>query len=736
MRQQLYIHAPRQRLLPLFTLALLVGSTATQAEDLGMIQVKSSTIDDRHIDWRSEPSSVAVISGETVDNAHAENIQQLLQSIPGVTTEFSSGDTLKIHIRGVDNNRFMGEKPGVAVVIDGVPVFERTGKVNIDLDNIETIRVIKGGASFLFGEDALSGAVIITTKRGAKYAGYKAAAEAGSFGYRKGLLRAGTATENYSAHVQASSRAADGYYYQSDYRADYLNGKVQYYLDDQSDISFGFERSWRDKDSHGTVTGVSQALNDPESVEGRDYARMFDVELGKYFITYNNDFGDNKNLMLNIYEFTDDTEFMSAPVRYDASGVPVDDVDAYTTHNIYQQIQRGVKSELRSSAQHSAWLAGIDIRDNSYDNFAIYATDFKPSPSPFAPVYTAGTLVGDNVTDERVNAIYGEYKYNISTNTVLTLNGRYDDITMDYSDALDSSMNGSEDFQVNSWRLGANHQVQTGLGIYATVSTGFRAPTAEELFYGDRNLGNFVAPNRQLDPERTLNKEVGLHAQTHWYDTDVDIDVALFQLDRDDFIMATSGQYAPSATGTASFENIGAARHRGLELAINTDTRRTWSFSLAYTYMDAVFTEYDNFYLSLGNPYDGSGSTVLYDNTGNKVPRVPTSHINLGITHKLNQTQQLSAEIDSKSSYYADEINQQKISGHTTLNLLWNYSQAKDQGARWSTFVRVDNVLDEFYYNVARGFYDANYDGVYDQEDLSLVVNQGRTFTAGVEVVF
>lgn len=55
------------------------------------------------------------------------------------------------------------------IVIDGVPVFERTGKVNIDLDNIESIKVIKGGSLYLFGEDALSGAVIITTKRGAKY---------------------------------------------------------------------------------------------------------------------------------------------------------------------------------------------------------------------------------------------------------------------------------------------------------------------------------------------------------------------------------------------------------------------------------------------------------------------------------------------------------------------------------------------------------------------------------------
>jgi iron complex outermembrane recepter protein len=725
-----------KRFLRLICTGLLGLSVHAQAEDLGLIQVESSTINDRNIDWRSEPSSVAVISGEEVDKVHSENIQQVLQSIPGVTTELSSGDTLKIHIRGVDNNRFMGEKPGVAVVIDGVPVFERTGKVNIDLDNIETIRVIKGGASFLFGEDALSGAVIITTKRGAKYAGYKLAAEAGSFGYKKGLLRAGSASDDYSFHIQASTRSTDGYYFQSDYTASYLNGKLEYYLDDSSDLSFGFEYSNRDKDSHGTVTGVTQAETDPKSINGRDYVRMFDVELAKYFVTYNNDLSDDKNLMVNIYEFTDDTEYKSSPVRFDASGTAVTDVNAYTTKNIYAQIQRGIKSELRSSAKNSAWLGGIDIRDNQYDNYAVYITDFKSSPSPFAPVNTTGTVAGDNITDETVNAVYGEYKYNIEKDTVITMNARYDHITLDYTDELDATLNGKEKFNVTSWRLGANHQLRDKLGIYATLSTGFRAPTAEELFYGDNNLGADVDPNRQLDPEKTLNTEIGLHNQTLIAETIIDIDLAIFQLDRDDFIMPSVGQYASSNTGSSRFENIGGARHRGIELGIQTDEEKTWALNLALTYLDAVFTDYNNFYLSLNNPYTPAGTSVHYNNTGNQVPRVPKIHINLATVYRISSMQTLTTEIDTISSYYADEINQQKIDGHSVVNLLWNYNFEQSKKTQWAMFARIDNVLDKKYFNVARGFYDANYDGTYDANDLSIVVNQGTTITAGAEVKF
>ncbi|MES9845515.1 MAG: TonB-dependent receptor plug domain-containing protein, partial [Candidatus Sedimenticola sp. 6PFRAG5] len=232
---------------------LIVGSNQlVAAEDLGIIQVESTTIDDRFESKRKEASNIAVIDGEEIDEAHTENIQQVLQRIPGITTEVTTGDSLKIHIRGIENQRFMGEKPGVAVVIDGVPVFERTGKVNIDLDNIESIKVVKGGASYLFGDDALAGAVIITTKRGAKYEGVKLTGEAGSYGYRKGVARLGFSEDDFNGHIQISRRKGDGYHDEAGYKTDYINGKLQYYVDDVSDLTFGLEQSKRKKDSHGS----------------------------------------------------------------------------------------------------------------------------------------------------------------------------------------------------------------------------------------------------------------------------------------------------------------------------------------------------------------------------------------------------------------------------------------------------------------------------------------------------
>ncbi|HEY9148174.1 MAG TPA: TonB-dependent receptor [Gammaproteobacteria bacterium] len=716
----------------------LAPVSSAVAEELGIIQVDSTTIDDRFENKRGEPSNIGVIHGDEVDAAHSENIQQLLQGVPGITTELQSGDSLKIHIRGVENQVYMGEKPGVAVVIDGVPVFERTGRVNIDLDNIESIKVVKGGASYLFGDDALSGAVIITTKRGAKQAGVKLGGEMGSFGYYKGLARIGVAEENYNGHVQISRRETDGYYDESDSKADYLNGKLQYYLDDVSDLTFGFEHADRMKNSHGAVKGVTAAEEDPKSEDPAydDYASHYEVLLDKYFLTYSRDIGADSNLMVNTYRFTDATDYLSSPID--------DKEDGYNYDNDYDQTQQGLKAEYRAGGESLAWMVATDLRDNTYDSEVIF-NDCDGLGAWAGCV--EGEQYGDNSTDEQVKALYGELKFRPAEKWVLTLNGRYDRIDLDYTDYLDSDLSGGKSFDVSSWRLGANHALRDNVDIYSNVSTGFRAPSAEQLFVGSGSPTMRTAPNPDLDPEHAVNVELGVRSRTALFGLPMELDAAIFQIDRTDHIQASAGQYTTSEDNR--YENIGDIRSRGVELALGSERQRKYSFDLAYTYLDTEYTRYDEFHLRTYNVAGGYPSckytpvpcvgdewiTTVYDNTGNEVPRVPNHHLNLRLYYAPKANWLLTTEVDTISDYYADEINELKIDGHSTVNLLLNYY--RDVGkSSWEFFARVDNLFDEDYYNTARSNGDGNDDGVYDEEDLSLVVNPGRSYTAGFSVRF
>lgn len=704
--------------------------TVAAAESLGMIQVESTTIDDRFEAKRDEPSNIAVVQGEEVDAAHPQNIQQILQGVPGVTTEVQSGDSLKIHLRGIENQVYMGEKPGVAVVIDGVPVFERTGRVNIDLDNIESIKVIKGGASYLYGDDALSGAVIITTKRGAKYQGYTLGAEAGSYGYRKGLARAGFGGERANGHIQISSRETDGYHDDSASSADYLNGKLQYYVDDFSDLTFGIEHSERKKNSHGAVTGVTAAREDPKSEDPAydDYANHYDVLLDKFFVTYSRDTSETGNLMLNAYRFTDATDYLSSPVD--------NKEDAYNYANDYDQVQQGFKAEYRAGGETLAWMVATDLRANTYDNTVLF-NDCDGLWSGAGCV--EGEKSENNSTDEEVRALYGELKFRPADKWVLTLNGRHDRMELDYTDYLDSSVDGEQRFDVSSWRLGANYALRENVDIYANSSTGFRAPSASQLFVGTGSPTMRTDPNPDLDPEHAVNIELGVRSRTTLLGVPVELDAAVFQIDRSDHIQSTAGQYTTSSDNR--YENIGDIRNRGFELALGSERQRRFAFDIAYTYLESEYTRYDEFHLQTCDSWSAWGScdgyaTTLYDNTGNEVPRVPSHHLNLKLYYTPKTNWLVTTEVDTISDYYADEVNELEIDGHSTVNLLLNYHRDVGNNSKWEFFARIDNLFDDFYYNTARSHGDRNDDGVYDEEDLSLVVNPGRTYTAGLSVTF
>ncbi|MEA2027390.1 MAG: TonB-dependent receptor [Campylobacterota bacterium] len=716
-----------------YTLGLsLALSSLLLADNLGTISVESSTIDDRFESKKTEVSSISTLSGDTVDKAHVENIDDILKTIPGVTSEVTAGDSFKIHIRGVENQMYMGEKPGVAVVIDGVPVFERTGRVNIDLDNIESIKVIKGGASYLFGDDALSGAVIITTKRGAKYDNSYFATEAGSYGFYKFLARQGWSNDKLNGHIQVSQRGADGYHEDSEYKAKYVNGKLQYYINDSSDITFGMEYSKRQKDSHGTVGGVTQAENNPESIfdgdmESRDYTRKYDVELQKYFLTYSNDLSDKSNLLISAYVYKDDTAYISAPQTKDELGNRgTFSDDDYLYNNDYSQIQKGIKSEYRLKSDKWAALLGLDLRDNSYDNLSTYRVGQRVTFRPPHVYAATGDDKSNNSTDEQVLALYGEFKYALTDKLHITSNYRYDKIKLDYSDSRGNELN--REFDVSSYRLGLNYAMSDNFSLYANYSTGFRAPTISQLFAGDVSTWGSTINNPDLEPEKAHNYEVGMRAKVG----SLFYDLSLFRLDRKDFIMKSSGNYGDT-DATDMWANIGGAKHQGAELSVRGKLMDNLTMNLAYTYLDATYADYANFGMSMDS---GRTATVAnFDVTGNEIPRTPKHRLNLGLEYTYSDALSFNANIESRSEYFADDLNRLDIDGHTTLDLGVNYN-FKVGDAKVNLFAKVDNVFDKQYYSSARANDDRDENGVFNHEDLSITVNQGRFYSAGVSIKF
>jgi len=711
------------------------------ADDLGTIQVESSTIDDKFDSRMLEVSSTSSLQGTKVEEYHATNIADVLNKIPGITVRRNEGDSNKIHIRGIATELYMGEKPGVAIVIDGVPVQERSGSVNIDSDNIDSIKIIKGGASYLYGNDALAGAIIITTKKPKGRNEGFVTTEQGSYGYEKYLARYMGSTEDFAVEVQGSYKASDGYWEDSDYWAKSFNGKLQYYIDDSSDITVGLDKSTRFENDTGSIThtvdGVNQIEENPTSIGEVGYSTMYDIDLQKYFITYSKNFDNDSNLMVQLYQYEDTTTNRSTAF----DGIPNNGLlrDDHLYNSYANTIQSGLKSEYRLDGETLASMIGIDIAKNESDGSR---TD-RVTTRLRGTNYVAGTLRSKTNSTEDIYAIYGEAKYKLSEKIIASLNARLDQIEYDYTNIITSDK-WNKNFTEPSFRLGGTYKLKEDSVVYTNISTGFRVPTITQMYAGDMQTSTRSGTyynNTDIDTEKTYNYELGYRNKLDL----INYEVSIFQLDRKDVIGRSSGNYSGTRGIDINYDNMADIQNRGLELSLNSDISKNFSLLLNYTYLDSKYTKYDEFNLVLNEggiiDQNNDGDTRddyvagVYDLSGNNVPRVSNHTVYLEGNYKPIKGLLLTADMSYRSSQYADDMNRVKVDGYAIYNIRGKYNM-KIKGLDVELFAKIDNLFDKQYYMMPRVTGDRNDDNLYDVGDMGLTINPGILYLAGLSVRF
>lgn len=673
------------------------------ASDIGSIEVASSTINDQEQKLQYEVSSVATVSGAQVEEINPKSVADILATIPGITYEMTGTDAIKIHIRGIENQMYRGERPGVAVIIDGVSVQETAGKINVDLDNIESIKVIKGGASYLYGNDAIAGAIVITTKNPKSKNTSKAEIEHGSFNSKRATLTTNQAFDNSALQLQGSYRDTDGYWDDAFITIKSINGKYQYYIDDTSDITIGYDYTKRETGDGNSVSGTINAQLDPTSTGGYSYSGYYDSTLTKGFVTYSKDFGENSNFLLRLHNYSDDKIYKTAKFTKEKN-------------EIWKQ--NGGKAEYKTSFDTLALLAGVDIQRNTTDEKTTKLSD--------------GSTDNDYETTEAINALYTELQYQPISRFTLTLNARYDTIKHEYKDMQDSSNDVSPTYNIGSYRFGATYAVSPTNILYTSAATGFRAPTVTQI---SRNkVGLAAEPTRDIpsiiDVETTYNYELGIRGKI----SDLNYDASIYQLDRKDYIGVIAGNYITSDDENESFyDNVGDMRSRGFELSLSSNKDEMFAFDLAYTFLEAKFTSYMlSQQLTTNTAGWGQPSNATFqrlDLSDNYIPRTSKHNLNLTLYYKPNKKALIATEIRSRSSYYADEVNANKQKGYTFVNLRADYKADEN----FDFFARVDNLFDKTYYQ----FVNISSSALATmEEDATIRVAPPRAFYLGARYKF
>ncbi|MBK7643489.1 MAG: TonB-dependent receptor [Planctomycetes bacterium] len=147
--------------------------------------------------WKT-PAAIFVLSADEIRRSGATSIPEALRGVPGVSVARLDSNRWAVSIRGF-NGQFANS---LLVLVDGksvyTPLFSGTwwDTLDVPLDDIERIEVIRGPGAALWGANAVNGIINIITKPAASTQGERASVTIGTYDRFLGYLRHGGELED------------------------------------------------------------------------------------------------------------------------------------------------------------------------------------------------------------------------------------------------------------------------------------------------------------------------------------------------------------------------------------------------------------------------------------------------------------------------------------------------------------------------------------------------------------
>ena len=184
--------------LPAVVVAAAQASSQTDLSRMDLedlMNIKVTSVSKREQSLSSTAAAVFVINQEDIRRSGATNIPDLLRMAPGVDVEQIDANAWAISIRGF-NSRYSNK---VLVLIDGRTVYTPSfsgvfwEQLDMPLENIERIEVIRGPGATVWGANAVNGVISIFTKSSKDTKGGLVTAGGGSQVHALGLVQYGGA---------------------------------------------------------------------------------------------------------------------------------------------------------------------------------------------------------------------------------------------------------------------------------------------------------------------------------------------------------------------------------------------------------------------------------------------------------------------------------------------------------------------------------------------------------------
>ncbi len=548
-------------------------------------------------------ADITVIGPEEIARSGAQGLANLLQRQPGVEIVQNGGPgaVSGVFLRGGNSNQTL-------VLVDGLRLASSTSGATaleaIPLDQIERIEILRGPASSLYGADAIGGVIQVFTRRGSGTVSGNVSAGYGT--YDTWDTNAGIAGSSgpFQFALQVASKASNGF-----------NTIV-----DPANFLYNPDPDGYSNQSVTASASVTFAPDQEASVQ------FFRSRLNNQF-DGGPDFDDRTITVDETWQVVSRNRLTSFWISRLSVGEGIDDSRTQTGfgNSTFNTTQRQYTWQNEFALPVGALAAGYERREERVDTDQGFATTSRNTDSLFA------------IYQLRADA------------HALQANLRYDD-----NDQYGGKTTGA---------IAYSYQFPSALRLTAGYSTGFKAPTFNDLYYP-----GFSNPN--VVPETSRNFEAGAYWKSSVQGAAYELRAVAYHNQVDQLIVFTC-----DVDFVCAPVNVDRATLEGVTLGL--DARFDAGATIAAS-------------LDLQSPTN--------DRNGNLLPRRAREHGSVRAGYPIGPVR-LGVEYIASSLRYDDPANLLKMGGYGIVNLTAEWQVERDV----TLFARGNNVFDKNY-ELAAGY--------------------------------
>ena len=634
---------------------------------------------------RETPASVTVVDRATIEARGAQDTQEILRAIPGVTAHNAPG-SIGVSYRGFGSG-------SIGQMFNGISVQYSIAARPVDSWIYDRVEAIGGPSSFLFGSGAVGGSINYLTKTAERYDFTEGQLRLGQNNLKEvslGLNRRIAGSDNaagpqHFARIDLNHRDAGNWVEGMHTRSTQLATSL---LSDLGSglihtLAYEYQNEHVDRPYWGTP------LRNPVAGELR-------IDPRTRFANYNSADGlyaqrvqwlrsvtqwrasEALELRNTFYAYDALRDYNNVETyRFNASNTQVIRSAAYLQRHDHEVVGDRIEGTYKSriAGRKSDWAFGLDVSVNRQTRFPNSLSGTVSTVDPYrfttenffdipgmAPGFKA-----DRDNKVTTTALYLENRTAVAPRLNLITALRHERIVLDLTNrrTVTATMPAtySRGYSPTTGRIGVVWDVAPGANLYAQYSTAADPPS------GILSTASFA--DVMNNSELTSGRQAEVGSKIDFWDGKGTATLALYQITRRN--IATQDPNNPGVTLL-----VGEQSAKGAELSVGLRPSPRWQLQANLTHVDARYERFMQGGVSLAG----------------KVPtNTPATVANLWVGYAITPQLQASAGVRHVGKVYANAANTQWQSAYTLLDLglAWKIN-------RTSTLTgRIRNATDRVY---------------------------------------